>query len=538
MRPAYDLAAIAREPSVRGRFVARLIDSPQPYAREALRPACERWTDAGTWSCSMRIEGLRIHGFGRLVEREFELGPGLVIGARAKRQEHHAQRADRIAGRPGARRPPQSLTRPPSLSATVRGPDHRYGSRLDLVSAAGRRLRLDWDFGRWVFTVTDAATGEDVSSAFLGAGTDPEVLCRELYGVSRDAYLAVASVRQGELDAIGDSADVRQALERVAGQSGEAEGAAGAMAALRAGRARLVGLNRSRTNPLPQAEHDVEQLTASVQAAERERSEAEGAAAERDRLTAQATELEQRRLELEMAHAAATARRLRARVERATALDGECRQATAMIDGEADGWTPVDGVAGARERARDLERRAATATPELNEARRRLASLEARPQPAPPARSRPLGRAAVVVVAGLAAVALGIATGRPAAVALGVLVAAAGVAVGAIYDGSHAEARHRQALDHHARAARERDAETARLRTELARPSRGRRAAGPGPVGSLLGVEAKPELIASALAEYDEHADHNVQRQQAAHRREVAQAELRSLLGRRRAWPS
>lgn len=35
-RPAYDLAAIAREPSVRGRFVARLIDSPQPYAREAL----------------------------------------------------------------------------------------------------------------------------------------------------------------------------------------------------------------------------------------------------------------------------------------------------------------------------------------------------------------------------------------------------------------------------------------------------------------------------------------------------------------------
>jgi len=35
-RPAYDLAAIAGERSVRGRFVARLIESPEPHAREAL----------------------------------------------------------------------------------------------------------------------------------------------------------------------------------------------------------------------------------------------------------------------------------------------------------------------------------------------------------------------------------------------------------------------------------------------------------------------------------------------------------------------
>jgi DNA repair exonuclease SbcCD nuclease subunit len=34
--PAYDLAAISREPSVRGRFVARLMESPDPHAREAL----------------------------------------------------------------------------------------------------------------------------------------------------------------------------------------------------------------------------------------------------------------------------------------------------------------------------------------------------------------------------------------------------------------------------------------------------------------------------------------------------------------------
>ncbi len=479
----------------------------------------------------MRIAGVRIHGFGRLVEREFEFGPGLVIvhgpNEAGKSTMHSALAASLVGLVPGGRRNP-------GLTAAVerhRPWSHdRYGSRLDLVSAAGRRLRLDWDFARWAFTVTDAATGEDVSSAF-GAGTDPEALCRELYGVSRDAYLGVASVRQGELDAIGDSADVRQALERVAGQSGEAEGAAGALAALRASRARLVGLNRSRTNRLPQAEHEVQQLTAALQAAVEERSQAEEAAAERDRLTAQASELEQRRQQLEMAHAAARARQLRSRVERAQALDGECRQATAVIEGGANGWAPVDGLAGARERAHDLERRAAKATPELSEARRRLASLEARPHPAPPARGRPLGRAVAVVGAGLAVSALGLATGRLAAVALGVLVAAAGIAVGAI-DGSHAEARQRQALEHHARLAREREAEAARLRTELARLEllASELAEARAQLGTLLGVQAEPELIASALAAYDGHADHHLQREKAAHRREVAQAELRSLL--------
>ncbi|MGN6380383.1 MAG: metallophosphoesterase family protein [Gaiellales bacterium] len=35
-RPAYDLRSLAEEPSVRGRFVARLLDSDEPHAREAL----------------------------------------------------------------------------------------------------------------------------------------------------------------------------------------------------------------------------------------------------------------------------------------------------------------------------------------------------------------------------------------------------------------------------------------------------------------------------------------------------------------------
>jgi uncharacterized protein YhaN len=49
-------------------------------------------------------------------------------------------------------------------------------------------------------------------------------------------------------------------------------------------------------------------------------------------------------------------------------------------------------------------------------------------------------------------------------------------------------------------------------------------------LAELLGVDARPEAIAAALAAYDQDAAANRERQRAAHRRDVAAAELRSLL--------
>jgi uncharacterized protein YhaN len=131
----------------------------------------------------------------------------------------------------------------------------------------------------------------------------------------------------------------------------------------------------------------------------------------------------------------------------------------------------------------------------------------------------------------LAAAAVGLAAGRQVIVAVGILLAAAGAALGAL-DSSRAAARHRKALAHHSRLARKRDAEAARLGAEATRLElvAGELESARAQLAELLGVDARPEAIAAALAAYDQDAAANRERQRAAHRRDVAAAELRSLL--------
>jgi uncharacterized protein YhaN len=483
----------------------------------------------------MRVRALRIHGFGRLTEQEHELGPGLTLvhgpNEAGKSTFHAALTASLVGLAPGGRRNPK-------LAAAVeryRPWTHdRFATRLDLESASGRRVRLDWDFARWAFTVTDAATGEDITSE-LGSGTDPEVLCRALYGVSRDAYLSVGSVRQAELTAIGESADVRQAIERVASQSGEADGAAGAQALLRRHRARVVGLNRSRTNPLPQAQETVGRLETELAAAQLERAEAESAAAECDRLAEHAGDLERRQHELEMAHAAARARVLRVRVERAEEADEARRTAMAVLEAApANGWHLVEGMAGARERLVDMEARAATARPELEHAHARLAELDARPAPAAGPPPRPGLAGPALAVAGVVIAVAGVVLGVSAAVVAGIAATAIGGAVWAVAARAAGQ-RRSQVLADRERLFQRRLAERDQLSAEIARLEMvaGEAQAARERLAELLGVPADPDGITEALSGYDRGEQRHRERDQAVHRREVAEAELRSLLGDR-----
>jgi uncharacterized protein YhaN len=483
----------------------------------------------------MRARALRIHGFGRLAEREYELGPGLTLvhgpNEAGKSTFHAALTASLVGLAPGGRRNPKLAE---AVERYRPWTHDRYATRLDVESAAGRRLRLDWDFARWAFTVTDSATGEDITSE-LGAGTDPDVLCRALYGVSREAYLRVGSIRQAELTAIGESADVRQALERVASQSGEADGAAGAQALLRRRRARIVGLNRSRTNPLPQAQDTVERLETALAAAELERTEAESAAAERDRLTERAGDLERRQHELEMAHAAARARVLRGRVERAGEVDEARRGAVAVLEAApTNGWHPVQGLTGARERLTDMEARAAIAQPELEHARARLAELDARPAPTAGPPPRP-GRAGPALgLAGVLIAAAGVVLGLPAAIVAGMAAMAVGAAVWALAARA-AGRRGSQMLVDRERLFQRQLAEREQLSAEIARLEMvaGEARTARERLAELLGVAADPDGVAESLAGYDRLEQRHHERDRAAHRREVAEAELRSLLGGR-----
>ncbi len=305
----------------------------------------------------MRITTLRLHGFGRFREREFEFGPGLTIvhgpNEAGKSTLHAALSASTFGLAPGGRR----LAKHTAVIERHRPwQSDRYAATVELEHSSGRRLRIDWDYDRQQFAVIDSATGDDLSSAH-GAGTNTDVLAETLHGVGRDVYLRVGSIGQDELAQIVTGAtDVREAIERAAGQSQSDSSSQTAVDRLRARRKQLVGLNRNQSNPLPRAEARVTELRTQLSDAVGTRAEAEQLSAERDQAAEQAGALERRIRELEFALEGARWRSLQATVNRAEGLNRELQAATAAVQGSVAlaEFAPIPGVAGARERYEHL----------------------------------------------------------------------------------------------------------------------------------------------------------------------------------------
>ena len=227
---------------------------------------------------------------------------------------------------------------------------------LELAADDGRRLRLEWDFDRCRYALRDAATGADLTAGH-GSGTDPRGLARTLYGVDRDVYLRLGCVDQAELDRIGDAGSVRHAVETVLTQARADASAVTAVETLKAHRSRLVGVNRARTNPLPEAEAEAATLRTRLDAAAAERAEVEQAAAGRDtaRAHADAAAVELHTLESVRDHLRAD--ELRRRLDIAEGLADAAAGADLKLEAAVDGagFTPIDAMPALRGRMLDLE---------------------------------------------------------------------------------------------------------------------------------------------------------------------------------------
>jgi DNA repair exonuclease SbcCD ATPase subunit len=386
----------------------------------------------------MRVERLTVGGFGKLAGRELELGPGLTVvhgpNESGKSTSHAALRASIFGLVSGGRR-----TRDETAAIARHRPwsEARYGAVLELADGAGRGLRLEWDFDRCRYAVRDAATGADLTAAH-GAGTDPRILARTLYGVDRDVYLRLGCVDQSELDRIGDPGSVRHAIESALTQADADASAATAVEALKAHRSRLVGLNRAGTNPLPAAETEAAGLKTALERAAAERAEVETAAADRDAARAEAETAEERVHTLESVRDHLRADELRRRLDAAEGLATTVAVATERLeaDGDGAGFAPVEQMAAMRDRMHDLAAMLAERTP--------LAAADAEAATALEARCEKLeetiatlapdrgaaDRAAAVETAAASASAASLPRGALAAVALGLVAAVAGVAAG------------------------------------------------------------------------------------------------------------
>jgi DNA repair exonuclease SbcCD ATPase subunit len=386
----------------------------------------------------MRAERLMVHGFGKLAGRELELGPGLTIvhgpNESGKSTSHAALRASLFGLVSGGRR---SRDETAAIERCRPWSETRYGTVLELADAAGRRLRLEWDFDRSRYTLRDAATGADLTDE-RGAGTDARVLARTLYGVDRDIYLRVGCVDQSELDQIGEPGSVRHAVESALTQARADASAGTAVEALKAHRARLVGLNRAATRPLPAAEAEAAGLRAQLDGATADRAEVERAAAGRDAARGEADAAEVRVHTLESVRDHLRADELRRRLDAAEGLAATMALATERLeaDGNGAGFAPVEQMAAMRDRMHDLAaelgERMPLAAADAEAARAleaRCGDLDATISSLAPDRGA-ADRAAAVEAAAASASAASLPRGAVGTVAAGIVTAVAGVAAG------------------------------------------------------------------------------------------------------------
>jgi uncharacterized protein YhaN len=386
----------------------------------------------------MRVDRLTVSGFGKLAGRELELGPGLTVvhgpNESGKSTSHAALRASLFGLASGGRR---SRDETAAIERHRPWSEPRYGSVLELADAAGRRLRLEWDFDRSRFALRDAATGADLTAEH-GAGTDPRILARTLYGVDRDVYLRLGCVDQAELDRIGEPGSVRHAVEAALTQADADASAGAAVEALKGHRSRLVGLNRAGTKPLPAAEAEVVSLRAEAERAYAGRAEVERAAAGRDAARAEANAAEERVHTLESVRDHLRADELRRRLDAAEGLAATVARASERLeaDGDGAGFAPVEQMAAMRDRMHDLAAELGERTPLAaadTEAAKalgaRCAELEATITTLAPDRGA-ADRAAAVEAAAVSASAASLPRGAVASAAAGIVLAVAGAVVG------------------------------------------------------------------------------------------------------------
>jgi uncharacterized protein YhaN len=304
----------------------------------------------------VRVDRLSVTAFGKLSDRELRFGPGLTLVTGSNESGKSTTQAALRAGLFGLTAGRRRL-RDETLAIDRHRPwvDTRYGVVLDLCDGGGRRLRLEWDFERSRFTLRDAATGDDLT-AVHGSGTDTQALAQALYGVERDVYLRAGCVDQAELNRIGEPDAVRHAIETVMTSAPADGSAAKAVAVLKGARADMVGLNRARTRPLPEAEAEAALLQGRLDAAVTTRTEVERAAAGRDAAQSRADDAAATLHQLESIRDHLRADELRRRLSEAERLAAAEADAARQLhaETEGDGFTPVADMPSLRDRMTDL----------------------------------------------------------------------------------------------------------------------------------------------------------------------------------------
>ncbi len=270
----------------------------------------------------MRIECVKARAFGRLVDAELRLAPGLTLVHGANEAGKSTWHDALYVGLCGRRRVRGGRSKEERDFEESRRPWSRedWQVAVEIALADGRRIGLRHDLDGMVdCSATDLALGRDVSAEIMNDGTPDGA---KFLGLDRRTFLATACVRQTDvLGVLEDPDRLQEHLQRAAATAGRDETAGAALNRIDAYLSEHVGVNRAgATKPLRRA-------LEAVEAAERSRDRATAdhenylrLAAAADEAAAAVEGASRRLLAVRAALAAGEARGGRARLERVRSL--------------------------------------------------------------------------------------------------------------------------------------------------------------------------------------------------------------------------
>lgn len=272
----------------------------------------------------MRFESVTAHAFGPFTDQRLEFAPGLNVVYGPNEAGKSSWHAALYAGLCGLRRA-RGQPRADERAFTER---HRpWDGQTWRVSAVirledGRRIELWHDLeGKVDCRAVDADLGRDCSAEIIHEGAPDGA---RWLGLDRRSFLATACVRQAELLAIRDHADLLQtSLQRAAASATAESTAAAALERIERFRSDRIGSERAPTRPLRQALERVAAAREALTAARRGHEEFIDLAVRERALGQEAADAAHQLRLAQAARAAREAERWRTRLRRVRELAAE-----------------------------------------------------------------------------------------------------------------------------------------------------------------------------------------------------------------------
>lgn len=284
----------------------------------------------------MRLVKLWIDGYGRFLDFELELAPGLQVIVGPNEQGKSTIRSfigDMLYGQKKS-----LVQRSYEESNELRQPWLRpdpYGGRLRYVLDNGHEYEIhrSFDRRRESVQVFDCRLGEDVTGDFDQSRNREVHFAQAHLGLSKAVFLNAATITHLTIEGLGDKDALSEMREKLLALADAAEERRTAETAIKYLNERIgeIGQPAARTRPLPKARARLVELDRELAEVQALRSGIATLEAEREGLRETGDALEERRAQLEAQRGALEQAALAERLARAESVQSEIDQATQTL---------------------------------------------------------------------------------------------------------------------------------------------------------------------------------------------------------------